>query len=140
MHPIRRLIQTASFRFAALYVLVFAMSALVLGEAIFVAARSNLEQQMASDVQTETAFLQDEYRQKGLPALLTLVQSRGREARALDYLVQRPDGVRLAGEISANPAQVALSKMAPEPASNVAAAAPPEDDVGTLEDKAGRDR
>jgi signal transduction histidine kinase len=79
------------------------MSALVLGEAIFVAARSNLEQQLASDVQTETAFLQDEYRQKGLAGLLALVQLRGREAREFDYLVQQPDGVRLAGEIPADP-------------------------------------
>jgi signal transduction histidine kinase len=103
VHPVHRLVRTASFRFAALYVLVFAVSALVLGEAIFVAARANLEQQMALGVQTETTFLQDEFRQKGLPALLTLVQLRGREARALDYLVQQPRGVRLAGEIPANP-------------------------------------
>jgi methyl-accepting chemotaxis protein len=101
-HPIRRLLRTASFRFAALYVVIFAMSALVLGEVIFVAARGNLEQQMTLEVQTETTFLQNEYNQRGLTALLNLVQLRGREPRSLDYLVQPEGGIRLAGEIAAD--------------------------------------
>ena len=69
VRPIHRLLRTASFRFAALYVVIFAMSSLVLGEVIFVAARTNLEQQMALGVQTETTFLQNEYNQRGLTSL-----------------------------------------------------------------------
>ena len=56
----------ASFRFAALYVAVFAGSALVLGVAVFVEARSALQQQMAARIETEVAFLREEFQADGL--------------------------------------------------------------------------
>jgi signal transduction histidine kinase len=98
-----RLLKTASFRFAALYVAVFAASAFVLGLAVFLAARSSLEQQMDTGVQTETAFLREEYRRDGLDHLRSLIEARGQENRALDYVLQDAAGVYLAGEIPAQP-------------------------------------
>ena len=41
-----RLLRVASFRFAALYVAVFAVAVLVLGVIVFIEARSVLQQQM----------------------------------------------------------------------------------------------
>lgn len=91
--------RTASFRLAALYVAVFAVSALVLGGAVFLAARSALEQQVKARIETEAAFLREEFRTGGLDHLLAVVRSRGRGASALDYLLQDRNGIHLAGEM-----------------------------------------
>ena len=96
-----RIFRTARFRFAALYVALFAGSALVLGIAVFVETRSALRQQMAARVETEAAFLRGEFQGGGLMRLIELVRTRGRGASALDYLVQGPDAVHLAGEMPA---------------------------------------
>lgn len=103
MRPAFRLLRTTSFRLAALYVGVFAVSALVLGAAVFVTARSVLDQQMAARVETEMGFLQDEFRSGGLDRLLAVVRSRGRGISALDYLVQDATGTHLAGEMPVVP-------------------------------------
>ncbi len=94
-----RLLRTASFRLAGLYVAVFAVSALVLGAAVFFTARSALEQQMTARIETEAAFLREEFRAGGLERLLATVQARGRGASALDYLLQDAAGVHLVGEM-----------------------------------------
>ena len=99
-----RLLRTASFRLAALYVGLFLASAAVLGAAVFLTVSSALEQQTTARIETETAFLRDEFRAAGLERLLVLVRSRGRGASALDYLVQGPGGAHLAGEMSADAA------------------------------------
>jgi signal transduction histidine kinase len=96
-----RLLRAASFRFAALYVALFAASALVLGVAVFLETRSALQNQMADRIETEATFLRGEYGAGGLDHLLDLVRSRGRGASALDYLVEDPAGRHLAGEMPA---------------------------------------
>jgi signal transduction histidine kinase len=98
-----RLLQAASFRLAAVYVAVFAGSALVLGVAVFLEARSALQQQMRARVETEAAFLQQEVQAGGLPHLLDVVRARGKGASALDYLVEDRAGAHLAGEMPASP-------------------------------------
>ena len=97
--PVPRLLRTTRFRLATLYVAVFAVSALVLGAAVFFAARSALEQQAAARIETEAAFLREEFRTGGLDHLLAIVRSRGRGASALDYLLQDRGGAHLAGEM-----------------------------------------
>jgi len=94
-----RLLRTASFRLAALYVAIFAASAVMLGAAVFLAARSALEQQMTARIETEVALLIDDFRNGGLDRLLAVVHARGRGVTALDYLVQDRDGTYLAGEV-----------------------------------------
>ena len=96
-----RLLRTASFRFAALYVVMFAASALVLGIAVFLEARSALQQQMGARIESEAAFLRGEFHSGGLDHLLTLIRARGRGASALDYLVEGPGDAHLAGEMPA---------------------------------------
>ena len=103
MLPALRVLRTASFRLAAVYVAVFAMSALVLGAAVYYAARSELEGQAEARLATELTYLRDEFRHGGLDHLLAVVQARGRGASALDYLVQDRAGAHLAGEIPGVP-------------------------------------
>ena len=102
MRPVIRLLRTASFRLASLYVGVFAISAVILGAVVFLAARSALDQQMSARIETEMAFLQDEFRTGGLDRLLSVVNARGQGISALDYLIEGPDGAHLAGEMPAS--------------------------------------
>jgi signal transduction histidine kinase len=96
-----RLLRVASFRFAALYVAVFAGSALVLGVTVFWKAGSALQEQMTARIETEAAFLLEEFQADGLAHLLDVVQARGLGAGALDYLVEDQAGAHLAGEMPA---------------------------------------
>jgi len=102
--PVRRLclpkiVGTASFRLAGIYILVFLVSSLVMGATVFFVARFALHRQMETRIATEATFLQEEYRAGGLDRLLALVRLRGRGASALDYLVQDNTGQHLAGEM-----------------------------------------
>ena len=99
MRPAARLFRTASFRLAALYVAVFAASAVVLGTAVFLSARSALEQQVRGRIETETNFMAEEFRTGGVERLVAVVNARGRGVSALDYLVQDGTGTPLAGEV-----------------------------------------
>lgn len=96
-----RLLRVTSFRFAALYVAMFAASALVLGLAVFLEARSALRQQMDGRIEAETAFLTAEFHTGGLNHLVAVVAARGRGVSALDYLVEDRDKTHLAGEMPA---------------------------------------
>lgn len=98
-----RVLRVASFRFAALYVAVFVVSALILGVAVFVEARSVLQQQMRARIETETAFLREEFTAGGAGQLVHAVRTRGKRTGALDYLLQDRTGAHLAGEILARP-------------------------------------
>ena len=99
----RRLLRTASFRLTALYVAIFAASAALLGGAVFLTARSALEQQMTARIETDMAYLEGEFRDVGLDRLVTMVVARGRGPVALDYLLQSPSGAHLAGEMPSVP-------------------------------------
>ena len=96
-----RVLRAATFRFAALYVAVFAGSALVLGAAAFFEARSALRQQMTDRIKSEATFLKDEFQTQGLGHLIDVVRTRGQGASALDYLVEDRSGTHLVGEMPA---------------------------------------
>lgn len=96
-----RVLRVASFRFAALYVAVFASSALVLGVGVFFEARSSLQQQMTARIESEAALLEVEFKNDGLAHLINVVRTRGQGANALDYLVEDGAGTHLAGEMPA---------------------------------------
>jgi len=95
-----RLLRATSFRLAALYVGLFAISALVLAAAVFLVTRSAIQQQMQDRIAAEVVFLREEFRTGGLDRLLAVVRARGRGESALDYLVQDSKGTRLAGEMA----------------------------------------
>ncbi len=94
-----RTLRTASFRLAALYVLLFIASVLVLGVVVFVAAGGVLQEQMRLRVVTESALLVGEYPAMGPDGLAAAIRRRERGVGALDYLLQAPDGTRIAGDL-----------------------------------------
>ncbi len=96
-----RLLRVASFRFAALYVAVFAVSALVLGATVFIEARSALRRQMTAGIENEVSLLAGKYRTDGLAPLIAAIGQRVRVARALEYLLESPAGGYLAGNMPA---------------------------------------
>jgi signal transduction histidine kinase len=100
---VSKVFRTASFRFASLYVGIFALSALVLGAAVFVAARSALDEQMVARITTESAFLSEEFRTGGIDRVIAVVNLRSRGTGALEYLVADRAGLRLAGEMPVGP-------------------------------------
>ena len=93
--------RVASFRFAALYVAVFTVSALVLGVTVFIEARSALQRQMTARIENEVSLLAEEYRADGLAPLIAAIGQRVRSARALEYLLMSPAGGYLAGNMPA---------------------------------------
>jgi signal transduction histidine kinase len=100
-----RVLRTASFRLAALYLLLFTASAAVLGGAVFWMTHRTLTQQLETRVQNALTHLAAEYQTGGLQSLVSRAVEFGRGPGALDYLVQAPQGTRLAGEIPAVGAQ-----------------------------------
>ena len=69
-HRLKRMLRTTSFRLTLIYLCVFAVSALLLGVTVFLAARSALEQQTDARIEAETAFLVGEYKSGGIERLL----------------------------------------------------------------------
>jgi signal transduction histidine kinase len=94
-----RLLRTASFRLAAAYTLLFAVSVAALGAFVLLTTRSALEQQMTGRLETEMGDLESELRSAGIDRLTATVRERAHGARALDYLVQDPAGRRIAGDL-----------------------------------------
>lgn len=99
MH-VRRLFRTASFRFATLYLLLFAASAVILGATVFWITRTALNGQAKVRIESEVISLRGEYQTGGLQHLVAAVEAHSRGSGALDYLVQGADGRRIAGEIA----------------------------------------
>ena len=96
-----RLLRVASFRFAALYVAVFTVSALVLGATVFLEARSALRRQITARIENEVSLLTEKYHAGGLAPLITAIGQRVRGAGALEYLLEKPGGAHLAGNMPA---------------------------------------
>lgn len=101
--PLRppRLLSTASFRLAALYLLLFTASAVASGGAVFWMTHESLIQQLQSRVHSALDHVVEAYQAGGATGLVKHVQVYSRGAGALEYLVQSPAGVRLAGQIPA---------------------------------------
>jgi signal transduction histidine kinase len=94
-----RVLRTASFRFAALYLLLFIASAAVLGGAVFWMIGETLSQQLETRVQSALHHFAEDFKTSGVQGLVTHAAQYGRGMGALDYLVQSPEGTRLAGEL-----------------------------------------
>ncbi len=104
--PEPRLWRTASFRLLALYVLLFALSSVLLGGVVFWIAQGALDRQMRVRIRAETASLVAEARADGLARVIDDVRLSERGSGTLVYRVQAADGRGLAG---------ALPRLAPRP-------------------------
>ncbi len=97
--PEPRLWRSASFRLLALYVLLFALSSVLLGGVVFWIAQGALDRQMRVRIRAETASLVAEARVDGLGRVLDDVRLSERGAGTLVYRLQAADGRRLAGAL-----------------------------------------
>jgi signal transduction histidine kinase len=117
--PLPRILRTASFRLAALYLLLFTGSVTMLGAVVLVTARSALERQMRAQLQAEVEALRELHATHGVPDLVNEISQRGRGNRAFDYLLQSRSGERLAGDLPSTAGRLGwleLKNTAPAPA------------------------
>lgn len=94
------MLRTASVRLAALYLLLFTASAVLLGAVVFWTTHTALEEQLRARITGEIASLRADYATGGIPRLLADVETRGRGSGSLDYLVVDSAGRRLGGVLS----------------------------------------
>ena len=109
-----RIFRTATFRLAALYVLLFAVSVAVLGTAVYLVTAAALERRLDVRIAGEMSALQSAFKAGGLAQLQAEVQKhqRTRPAGPLDYLVTGAGGARLVGDLPIVPVQLGWSNMA----------------------------
>jgi signal transduction histidine kinase len=94
-----RSLRTASFRLAALYLLLFTASAVILGAVVYWKTQDTLKAQLETRVQSALSHFVDVFHAHGLPGLVARAVEYGRGPGSLDYLVQSDDGRRLAGQL-----------------------------------------
>jgi signal transduction histidine kinase len=103
---LRRIVRTTSFRLAALYAVVFALSVALLGQAVFWMVESALERHIATRIKAEVAFLESKFRTEGIAELVEEVEERMQsfvDGGHMEYLVVDPQGERLAGNLPRMP-------------------------------------
>ncbi len=94
-----RLIRTTSFRLAAIYLLLFTLSALALGILVYVSVRHEILAEFDDRIMEESDALQDVFVKQGLEPLAAIINARGSAGGALAYGLEDPDGERLAGDL-----------------------------------------
>ncbi len=102
---LHRLLRTATFRFAVLYVAVFGMSVVVLSAIVYWIVGAALERQLEARIEVETAALLSEFRNQGASALQSTLLERQntRNRDAYRYLLAVPRRPRLAGTLALDP-------------------------------------
>ena len=96
---ILRLIRTASFRLAAIYVSIFGVSVAVLGLVTYIGISQEAARQIDERIAKEAAALAEDYRINGLERLADEVRARTFEAASLDYRLEDETGQLLAGNL-----------------------------------------
>jgi signal transduction histidine kinase len=100
----RRLVRTASFRFALVYATLLAASAVILGFIVYWNVQASIDRQMAARIDAEIEILKRELQSEGSAELIREVQTRINYFGALEYFLADADGKRLAGTLSNLPA------------------------------------
>lgn len=97
-----KVVRTASFRLAALYAGLFALSAILLGTIFFWAVESALERHRAQRIEAEIAFFESKFRSEGLAELIEEIAERIRSGQGggLYYAVVGADQRLLAGNLN----------------------------------------
>jgi signal transduction histidine kinase len=108
-----RVFRTATFRLAALYVLLFATSVAVLGVVVYLATAAALDRRLDARIAGEMETLKSAFQAGGLPRLEAEVRThqRTRPAGPLDYLVFDAGGARLVGDLPIVPTQAGWSNV-----------------------------
>ncbi len=96
-----RILKTASFKLAAVYVVLFGASVAVLGAIIYFTATAALDYQERTRILSEAEALRAEFRRDGFEELMEEIRARARShvAGGFDYAVLNRTGARLFGNI-----------------------------------------
>ena len=105
-----KLLQTSTFRLAALYLVLFALSVGALLAYVYWNTAVLLERQTDETIRAEVQGLADFYRLRGLPGILYTIQTRSREETGSIYLLTDPAKRRVAGNLDAFPAEAATDQ------------------------------
>lgn len=97
------LLRTSTFRYAAVYLLVFVLSVGAVLGYVYWRTAVLLEQQTDDTIRAELGALAEQYRQSGMPGVLEAVQRRSEQDTGQIYLFTNPLGRRLAGNLDALP-------------------------------------
>jgi hypothetical protein len=100
-----KLLKTSTFRLAALYLLLFAVSVAALLAYVYWNTAVLLERQTDATIRAEIQALADQYRLRGLTGIIDTVQRRSREETGSIYLLTDAVGARIAGNIDRLPAE-----------------------------------
>ncbi|MGN6514225.1 MAG: ATP-binding protein [Rhizomicrobium sp.] len=100
-----RLFSTTSFKLAALYALIFAVSAAIVGVFVYTNVKEALDHQERIRIQSDALALQGEYQNGGMPDMMAAIRQRlqDQSAGALDYSLFHADGTRIFGHLPRAP-------------------------------------
>jgi signal transduction histidine kinase len=98
-----KILRTTSFRLAALYLIVFLLSAGALLGYVFLNTVTLLEQQTEETIRAEVQALGDQYRLLGLNGVVDVINRRMRDETDTLYLLENAEGDRLTGNVASMP-------------------------------------
>ncbi len=101
----RKLFKTSTFRLAAVYLVVFALSVGAILGYVYWNTVGLLEQQTENTIEAEIQGIAEQYRLRGLNGILDTVRRRSRDEEDSVYLLTNSIGRRLAGNLAGLPSQ-----------------------------------
>ena len=106
MRTLGKLLRTSTFRFAAVYLLLFALSSGAILAYVYWNTAVLLERQTDDIIEAEVTGLNEQYRQRGLDGLVAIVAERSSQSRDGLYFFSNYFGRRLAGNMDGKPDEV----------------------------------
>ncbi len=94
-----RLLRTASFRLALLYLALFSASALALGAFVYVSVRREILTDFDERIVEETEALKSDFADGGRGRLAEIIEARGSAGARFSYGLVGPDGRQIAGAL-----------------------------------------
>jgi signal transduction histidine kinase len=101
-----KILKTSTFRLAAIYLLVFALSVGSILAYVFWNTAGLLERQTDATIRAEVQALADQYRSFGLKGIADTIERRSAERGGGVYLLADSSGKRVAGNLESVPQQV----------------------------------
>lgn len=98
-----KLLRTSTFRLAALYLILFAVSVAALLGYVYWNTAVLLERQTDDTIRAEVQALADQYRIRGLRGIIDTIRRRSADDSGSVYLLTDSAGTRIAGNITAMP-------------------------------------
>lgn len=98
-----KLLRTSTFRLAALYLVLFALSVAALLGYVYLNTAVLLERQTDETIRAEVQALADQYRLRGLNGIIDTVRRRSVDESGSVYLLSDGSGKRIAGNLTSLP-------------------------------------